>query len=369
MASSTRESFSPSYENLLDFLHKAKGGIEKLPQVLFVVSEDSYEFGLVSDLYREAFRKSGDAFEVVVFVSEPGDLEAFQNEAMNLDMFAARKLFVIKSGTDFFKPLLGKGKSKLGVKTQFSSLPESVKVLVHYDHWDISKELISLFGQEAKYFKSGKIYPDKRRDAVLRACKEADVRLDDQAEEEFILRVNPSAGSYLKNLEKLRLYLGKKSFKLEDLKEVLFQSSEFSAPEILDFFFERDSLRFAKEFSKFKIGKDSLLLFLSLLKDHTDRLRKFKVISRHYENVLSEKEQSDLLEMQNYSPGRKSHMLRRLRKENSAFSDKDILELYEFITEINRKIKTGAEKEDTVYYFLRRVENFFRRQDRTVQIR
>ncbi|TGK21127.1 DNA polymerase III subunit delta [Leptospira fluminis] len=361
MALATRESSAGMYENLLDFLHKTKGKIDDFPKVLFAVTEDSYEFGLVSDLYKDALKKSGDTYEVVVFVSEPGDLEKFQAEVSNLDMFAARKLFVIKSGTNFFKPLLGKGKAKSGPNNHFSSLPDSVKIVVHYDHWDISKELLSFFGAEVRYFKSGKIFPDKRKEAVLKACKELDVRLDAQAEEEFLLRINPSAGSYLRNLEKLKLYLGKKSFAVEDLKEVLFQTSEFSAPETVDHFFERDMVRFAKEFSKFKIGKDSLLLFLTLLKDHTDRLRKFKMISRFYEKVLSEKEQSDLLGMQNYSPARKSHTLRRLRKESSSFSDKDILDIYDFVIDINKKAKTGSEKEETVYYFLRKAEEFFRR--------
>ncbi|MEI7013348.1 DNA polymerase III subunit delta [Leptospira licerasiae] len=358
---------SNSYENLIDFLHKTKPNLESLPQVLFVVSQDSYEFGVVSDLYKTAYKKNADPYEIVVFVAEPGDLENFQNEAGNLDMFAAQKLFIIKSGVTFFKPWLGKTKSKTSPKS--FSVPETVKILIHYDHWDLPKELLSIFGDNVSHFKSSKIFPDKRKEAFLKASKEVEVKLDNEAEEEFLLKVNPSAGAYLKNLEKLKLYLGKKSFNLADLKEVLFQSSEFSSSEIVDYFFEKDYGRFSREFSKFKIGKDSLLIFLSLVKDHLDKLRIYKIILRMYDKVLSEKEQSDLLGIGAYSPARKNHTFKRLRKESSVFNDLEIKELYEFLLEMNQKIKTGSEKEETVYYFFRKMEDFFHPRNRTVRTR
>ncbi|WP_425460436.1 DNA polymerase III subunit delta [Leptospira sarikeiensis] len=358
---------SNSYDNLIDFLHKTKPSLESLPSILFVVSQDSYEFGVVSDLYKAAYKKSADPYEIVVFVAEPGDLENFQNEAGNLDMFAAQKLFIIKSGVTFFKPWLGKTKSKSSPKS--FSVPDTVKILIHYDHWDLPKELISIFGEHTSHFKSSKIFPDKRKEAFLRASKEVEVKLDEEAEEEFLLKVNPSAGAYLKNLEKLKLYLGKKSFGITDLKEVLFQSSEFSSSEIVDYFFEKDYGRFSREFSKFKIGKDSLLIFLSLLKDHLDKLRIYKIIYRMYDKVLSEKEQSDLLGIGSYSPARKNHTFKRLRKESSVFNDMEIQGLYEFLLEMNQKIKTGSEKEETVYYFFRKMEDFFHPRNRTVRTR
>ncbi|TGK07155.1 DNA polymerase III subunit delta [Leptospira semungkisensis] len=357
------------YENLIDFLHKTKPSIEALPQVLFVVSQDSYEFGVVSDLYKNAYKKNADPYEIVVFVAEPGDLENFQSEASNLDMFAAQKLFIIKSGVTFFKPLLGKNKSKNSPKSYSINLPESVRVIVHYDHWDVPKELLSIFGQGSSYFKSSKIYPDKRKDAFLRACKEVEVKLDEEAEEEFILKVSPSAGAYLRNLEKLKLYLGKKSFGIADLREVLFQSSEFSSSEIVDYFFEKDYGRFSREFSKFKIGKDSILIFLTLLKDHLDQLRIYKIILRLYDKVLSEKEQSSLLGIESYSPARKNHTFKRLRRESSSFSDMEIKELYEFLIEINQKVKTSSEKEETIYYFFRKMEEFFHPASRIARTR
>ncbi|TGK61874.1 DNA polymerase III subunit delta [Leptospira wolffii] len=365
----TKEAGPSSYENLIDFLHRVKPVADSLPQVLFVVSQDSYEFGVVSDLYKNAYKKSSDPYEIVVFVAEPGDLENFQSEAMNLDMFADRKLFIIKSGLNFFKPWVGKTKAKNSPKAGGFSLPDSVKVIVHYDHWDVPKELLNVFGQNVAYFKSPKLFPDKRKEAFLRACKEIDIKLDEEAEEEFLLKVSPSAGAYIKNLEKLKLYLGKKSFSVPDLREVLFQSSEFSSSEILEFFFEKDYIRFSREFSKFKIGKDSLLIFLSLLKDALDRLRIYKVIFRHYDKVLSEKEQAELLGIESYSPGRKMHTFKRLKKENSLFSDLEVQELYEFLLEMNQRIKTGAEKEDTVYYFLTKVQDFFHRSNRTIRTR
>lgn len=367
--STSKESSVSSFENLIDFVHKVKPNLDTLPQLLFVVSQDSYEFGVVSDLYKSAYKKNSDPYEIVVFVAEPGDLENFQNEALSLDMFADRKLFIIKSGQTFFKPWVGKTKSKSAPKAGGFVLPDSVKVLVHYDHWDVPKELLSIFGSGVSHLKSPKLFPDKRKEAFLRACKELEVKLDDDAEEEFLLKVNPSAGAYLKNLEKLKLYLGKKSFSLENLRDVLFQSSEFSSSEILDYFFEKDYNRFSREFSKFKIGKDSLLIFLSLLKDALDRLRIFKVISRHYEKTLSEKEQTALLGIESYSPGRKMHTFKRLRRESGLFSDLEVQELYEFLLEMNQKIKTGAEKEDTVYYFLTKLQDFFHRSSRTARIR
>lgn len=144
-------------------------------------------------------------------------------------------------------------------------------------------------------------------------------------------------------------------------------SGELNSSGLVDFFMESDRIRFFKELKKFQSGKDSLLLFLSILKERVDQLRKYKIISRKYETSLSDEEIHEFLDIQSYSPARKNFVRNRLRKEATFFSDKIIGELYDFMIDMNIRIKTGSEKEGAEFYFSRRMEDFFlqlRRKDR-----
>lgn len=114
MATKTKE-----YKNSIEFLADWN---ERLPQIVFVAAKESYEFEIIAEKYKEEIRKTGEPFEIVIFVSEPGDFEKFQSEAFNLDMFSNRKLFIVKSGLEFFKPISGgKGKITSPYKNNFQT--------------------------------------------------------------------------------------------------------------------------------------------------------------------------------------------------------------------------------------------------------
>ncbi|XDD50258.1 DNA polymerase III subunit delta [Leptospira sp. WS92.C1] len=353
------------YKNSIEFLSDFG---KDLPQIVFVASKESYEFEILAEKYKEAIKKSGEAFEIVIFVSEPGDFERFQSEAFNLDMFSARKLFIIKSGLEFFKPISGgKGKNNESLQKQFSNFPDSIQLLVHYNHWEVPAKVLQIFGGKVNLVKTKNFYPNETRGGLLQACKEIGVQLEEDAMDQFLHKIPPSMGAYLQSLSKLKLYLGKKTFTKQDIEDVLLFSGELNSSGLVDFFMESDRIRFFKELSKFQKGKDSLLLFLTILKERIDQLRKYKIISRKYEASLSDDEIYEYLDIQSYSPARKNFVRNRLKKEASFFSDKIVSELYDFLIEINIRIKTGSEKEESEFYFSRRMENFFlqlRRKDR-----
>lgn len=114
MATKTKE-----YKNSIEFLNDWN---QKLPQIVFVAAKESYEFEILAERYKDSIRKTGEPYEIVIFVSEPGDFERFQSEAFNLDMFSNRKLFIIKSGLEFFKPISsGKGRTTNPYKNNFQT--------------------------------------------------------------------------------------------------------------------------------------------------------------------------------------------------------------------------------------------------------
>ncbi|EMJ64263.1 DNA polymerase III subunit delta [Leptospira sp. P2653] len=353
------------YKNSIEFLTDWS---EKLPQIVFVAAKESYEFEIIAEKYKEEIRKTGEPFEIVIFVSEPGDFERFQSDAFNLDMFSNRKLFIVKSGFEFFKPIAGgKGKNNEFLQKQFSNFPDSIQLLVHYNHWEVSNKVLQIFGGKANLIKTKNFYPSETRTGLLQACKEIGVQLDEDAMNEFLHKIPPSMGAYLQSLSKLKLYLVKKSFTKQDVEDVLLFSGELNSSGLVDFFMESDRIRFFKELKKFQSGKDSLLLFLSILKERIDQLRKYKIISRKYETSLSDEEIHEFLDIQSYSPARKNFVRNRLRKEATFFSDKIIGELYDFMIDMNIRIKTNSEKEGSEFYFSRRMEDFFlqlRRKDR-----
>ncbi|RHX87760.1 DNA polymerase III subunit delta [Leptospira stimsonii] len=360
MATKTKE-----YKNTIEFLSDIG---KELPSIVFVAAKESYEFEILAEKYKEAIRKSGESIEIVIFVSEPGDFERFQSEAFNLDMFSNRKLFIIKSGLEFFKPVSGgKGKNNESLQKQFSNFPDSIQLLVHYNHWEVPSKVLQLFGGKANLIKTKNFYPNETKGGLLQACKEIGVQLEEDAMDEFLHKIPPSMGAYLQSLSKLKLYLSKKVFNKQDIEDVLLFNSELNSSGLVDFFMESDRIRFFKEFRKFQKGKDSLLLFFTILKERIDQLRKYKIISRKYETTLSDEEVYEYLDIQSYSPARKNFVRNRLKKEATFFSDKIIGDLYDFIIDMNIRIKTGSEKEESEFYFNRKMEDFFiqlRRKDR-----
>ncbi|EJO76460.1 putative DNA polymerase III, delta subunit [Leptospira interrogans serovar Hebdomadis str. R499] len=360
MATKTKE-----YKNSIEFLNDWN---QKLPQIVFVAAKESYEFEILAEKYKDSIRKTGESHEIVIFVSEPGDFERFQSEAFNLDIFSNRKLFIIKSGLEFFKPIsTGKGKNNESLQKQFSNFPDSIQLLIHYNHWEVPNKVLQIFGGKANLIKTKNFYPNETRGGLLQACKEIGVQLDEDAIDEFLHKIPPSMGAYLQSLSKLKLYLSKKIFTKQDIEDVLLFSGEFNSSGLVDFFMESDRIRFFKELKKFQSGKDSLLLFFSILKEKIDQLRKYKIISKKYETSLSDEELHEFLGTQSYSPARKNFVRNRLKKEATFFSDKTIGELYDFLIDMNIRIKTNSEKEESLFYFKRRMEDFFlqlRRKDR-----
>ncbi|ULG91855.1 DNA polymerase III subunit delta [Leptospira interrogans] len=360
MATKTKE-----YKNSIEFLNDWN---QKLPQIVFVAAKESYEFEILAEKYKDSIRKTGESHEIVIFVSEPGDFERFQSEAFNLDIFSNRKLFIIKSGLEFFKPIsTGKGKNNESLQKQFSNFPDSIQLLIHYNHWEVPNKVLQIFGGKANLIKTKNFYPNETRGGLLQACKEIGVQLDEDAIDELLHKIPPSMGAYLQSLSKLKLYLSKKIFTKQDIEDVLLFSGEFNSSRLVDFFMESDRIRFFKELKKFQSGKDSLLLFFSILKEKIDQLRKYKIISKKYETSLSDEQLYEFLGIQSYSPARKNFVRNRLKKEATFFSDKTIGELYDFLIDMNIRIKTNSEKEESLFYFKRRMEDFFlqlRRKDR-----
>lgn len=160
------------YKNSIEFLTDWS---EKLPQIVFVAAKESYEFEIIAEKYKEEIRKTGEPFEIVIFVSEPGDFERFQSDAFNLDMFSNRKLFIVKSGFEFFKPISGgKGKNNEFLQKQFSNFPDSIQLLVHYNHWEVSNKVLQIFGGKANLIKTKTFIPAKHAPVFCRLVRKSE---------------------------------------------------------------------------------------------------------------------------------------------------------------------------------------------------
>ncbi|MCB1159174.1 MAG: DNA polymerase III subunit delta, partial [Leptospiraceae bacterium] len=227
------------YKNYLEFREKAK---TDLPNLMIYCSLDSYEFDILADHYREILKSKEEAFEVAIFVSEPGDLEKLFSEVFNLSMFSSLKLIIIKSGSDFFKPLLlAKGKALYdNFKRSIPELSEKVYLLIHYDDKDIPSKLLSMFQHKLGLLKNRNFYPNEKKAALESILKFEKITLDPAASDEFIHRIPPNTGSYLKNIQKLKLLLNKKEYTLEDIEEALFGNVDFNPFHITDLFFSGD---------------------------------------------------------------------------------------------------------------------------------
>lgn len=333
------------FKNFLDFQ-----GRNSVPQIMLYASKDSYEFDLIAERYKELIRNAAQPFEIVIYVSEPGDADKFFAEIFNFSMFATTKLFIIKSAQQFFKSIANLKKDQL------ENIPEEYLVLMHFDNNEIPAKILSLFGKNTGILKAKNYYPGETRQALEEILKMEKLTLDQDAFDEFIYKTHPSHGAYLKNIRKLQLYFNKKNFSHEDVQNVLSNDNDLNASYLVDLIFLNHEFDFFRELSKFRTESDNLLLFLSILLSRTNELRKYKVLvkQRQYNEELI----FQMLGIQAYSEKRKRFVLSRMQKEARYFSDKAVETLYDILIDLGMKSKLNAGKNLMIYFVMRMTELF-----------
>ena len=350
------------FKNFPEFLaqYQAK---KSLQQVFIYVSTDSFEFDLVTETYRAELTSSGEPLEVVVYVAETGDFEKLFSEMFNFSMFSSQKLLIIRSGSDFFKSILTAGKKEMyeSFRRNIANLAEKVYVLLHYDAKDIPAKLSNLFDNRFALLKSRNFYADERRPALEGILKTEKVHLEDSARDEFIHRIQPNTGAYIKAVRKLKLMLNKKEFTLADIEEVLFNRAEFNPFQLVDLLFTNNKHEFFREFSKFKPGPESSFVYLSLLTallNRADEVRKAKILLKRFRDE-NDTEFFKYLGMSSYSDGRKKYVKGRLRRETKLFTTRALDFLYELVLELNIKAKTSSVKDEGNFYITREFDKLF----------
>ena len=362
--SQAKKNFSP--KELKSFSELKNAGHEKLPQTLIYVSLDSYEFDLITDFYKEKFRKSGEVFETVIFVAENGDMEKLFSEVFSFSMFASSKLIIIWSGEDFFKTILSAGKKDLfeNFRKNVPNIPDTYYILVHYDAKDIPAKMNQLFSGNFSVIRNKQLYPEERKRVLEEILKSEKITLDADALDEFMQRIPSNSGAYLRNILKVRALLEpKKHFTKEDMENTLFAVSEINPFQLADSFFSVNQAEFFKEFGKLqKTQEDRQGKFLSLLSiflNRADEIRKAKTLLKAFRNDSDEKEFFRLLGMEHFSEGRKRFVKGRLRRESTVFSDQVLEKIYDMLYEINFKMKTGLAQDLELGLFISRSEEIF----------
>lgn len=347
------------YKNFMELEEK----IASLPQLLVYCSEDSFEYDLIGDLYRKYFSTSGESVEISVFVSEPGDLEKLFSELFNFSMFSKQKLILVKSGLELFKPILA-AKSKAlydNFKKNFTNLSDKVYLVIHYNDKDVPEKFLSLFQQKYGLIKTKPFYPGERLGALEDVCKYEKVQLDSVAQDEFIHKVHPSIGSYIKNIRKLKLVLAKKSFTTEDVNDVLFSGSDFNPFHLTDQLFGNNISEFFKEYGKLEGSHDYEPNFLSVLNAflvRADEIRKAKILFSRMKDSDDSKF-FELLGISSYSEKRKAFMKNKLRKESQLFSDRALKYLYDVLVRMNIMFKSSPVRDEINFYFIRSMRELF----------
>ena len=341
------------FKNFLEF---AK--LEKFPQFFIYSSKDSYEFDIITDLYKEKFTGSALEYETIVYVSEPGDSDRFFSEIFNLSMFSQNKLFIIKSAQTFFKPVLAMKKEQLEqLNLNIQNITNTYIILIHFDSGEIPQKIKTLFASNSGFLKSSSYFPNETRQALESILSDEKITFDNDAIDEFIFKIPPSHGAYLKNIKKLNLYLNKKHYTVNDINEIFSNQTEMNSSVLVDMIFQNREFEFFRELSKFNQNADTLLLFLAILLNRTNDLRKYRIISR--QKSLDETFLIEMLGMQSFSPKRQRFILSRFEKESRAFPDVAIDLLYEILLDISIKSKINSNKQELMLYFVMKMTKFF----------
>lgn len=334
---------------------------KELPPIFVYCSEDSFEFDLVTDLYRKDYVSKQLAYEVVVFVAELGDFEKLSTELFNFSMFSKEKLVIIRSGNQFFKQVLTASKKEEfeNFKRSIHQFPETTKLLIHYDSKDLPSKFISLFDSKFALLKNRNLYAEERRPSLESILKLEKVHFSEEAKDEFIHRTTPNIGAYTKSVRKLKSMLSKKEYGMEDIEEVLFISFDFNPFYAVDYLFKNQRSDFFRELSKLKLGGDPahLLGFLNILLDRTDEVRKASVLFKRFKGSVDEGVFNKILGFQSFSEGRKKFVRSRLLKESRIFTDSVLSEMYRLLLDLNKKAKLSMIPD--IFYLSKEFEKIF----------
>ena len=357
MAESPKKNIK-EFKSSLEILSRASAGI---PVPVFICcSENSFEFDQIVDFYKKRLSEQGERFEVVVIVSEPGDAEKLFSEIFNLSMFSNRKLIIIKSGADFFKPILTASKKEYfdNFKRSIATSSENIFILIHYDAKEVPQKLLSMFNHKLGLLKSRNFFPEETKRNLEEILASEKISFDPAAIDEFIHKTPPNAGAYSRNVKKLKTYQNKKHFTLEDINHILFNTSEFNPFILADMIFKNNKQEFLKEFTKFHPEPNSLLSLLSILLGRLDEIRKARILFKRLRDSDDAKF-FELLGVSSYSDARKRFIKNKLKREARYFNDRSIDFFYTMLIEINTKIKSDSNKEGIEFLFLRNLESLF----------
>ncbi len=335
------------YSNCLSFLD-AK--LSPPPQVLTFISQDSFEFDILLDYYKDALSKMQESFEVIVFTGEGGEIDSLFSHCFTPDMFYPTKLIVIKSGSAFFKPFISAQTKKPNDLYQnfthhLPQLSEKVFILIHYDSWEIPANIKKLFGTLSLFVISKNFYPNETRKNLEILLKKMEISLSTDAMDEFLHRIPPNMGSYMKSLTKLKSLLGKKKFELEDIENILMGRSSLNYANLVTFFFQNRRAEFFKEMRKISDLRSELGILLSKLLDRLNELRIYRTIHKKNKSDLDESLLYEMLSVSHFSEGRKFHILKELKLESKYFKDKTMEDMYDILVNLNFRHKTNSDND------------------------
>jgi DNA polymerase-3 subunit delta len=339
---------------------------KSLPQVFTYVGEDSFEFEIAVDYFKEKLDKQGQNLDIIVIVAEGGEQTKLFAELFTPDMFFPRKLIILKNGTAFFKPILdAKANSEYsdyvsGFRKNITNLSENINLLIHYDGRDLPSTFSNLFQNNFAFYKPKTLYQNDIPKALKEVLDQEGVQLEDAAWDEFIHRTPANVGSYLKGIRKLKQYLNKNKFTISDINSILFTQTEMNVTTMVDSLIQSKKSEFYKEFTKFSDDNGEILAFLTRLLYKLDEIRKIKVIRSKHNGEIPIPIMDELLKTGSYSEARKGFMRRQLTTDAKYFTDRSLNRFYEILIEMNIKYKSGLRNEEGRVYFIQRTMEMFK---------
>ncbi|TGN10986.1 DNA polymerase III subunit delta [Leptospira ilyithenensis] len=339
---------------------------KEMPQIFTFVGEDSYEFELITDFYKEALNKQGETFEIIVIVAEGGDQNKLFAELFTPDMFFPKKLIIVKHGTAFFKPILDPKASteyrdfNVGFKKNITSVSDKIFFLVHYDSKDLPASFNTLFQSQHSYYKPKILYQSDITKTLREVLEQEHVQLENDAWDEFVHKIPANIGAYLKSIRKLKQYLNKTKFTLDDINAILFNQTQINPSTLVDYLVQGRKTEFFKEFTKFTDDNGDILSFLTRLLYKLDEIRKFRIIRTKHNGEVPIPVMDELLKTGHFSEGRKNFMRKQLATESKHFTEKSLNDFYELLIEMNIKFKSGLRNEEGRIYFSQKMMDAFR---------
>lgn len=292
--------------------------------------EDNYQILEELEKLKKELAQEGENLNIVVYEANNFEPENFQNQVLQMGLFAPKQIFIIKN-------LITKGKKETQKKV--ASIIENIKDqhIIFVEESLISEEnsIYQIIKRKGKIKEFKLLYGENLQKWVLNKIKEKKIKIYKDALDLLIILVGNNLFEMENEIEKLYLYCREKGKTIIEKEDV---------ESLCGWYFDVDIFQLIDAVGKKNEGK-ALSILLKLLSQGEDPLAILGMLNYQFKNLLIIKSliKRDLPEKEIVQKtGLHPFVVKKTINQASYFREEELKEIYKRLLDIDLQIKTGV---------------------------